>query len=127
MARPRKSADDALSEPFSLRMSVATRETLAIKARACGVTDAEFLRRYIEGTPNVPRPNSGSADPAMIAAINNYAVALSRIGNNVNQLAAATHMGRDFVKYWREINDELSKDREAARQALNDALEGYGS
>ena len=123
MPRPKKSADDALSEPFSLRMSVNTREALATKARACGVTDAEFLRRYIDGIPNVPRPASAAADPAMIAALNNYAVALSKIGNNVNQLAAATHMGRDFVKYWREINGELSADREAARQALNTALE----
>ena len=55
--------------------------------------------------------------------MNAYAVALSRIGNNVNQLTAATHQGRDFAKYWREIGVELSADLTASRAALDRALE----
>jgi len=105
-----------------MRMTMATRETLANKARAAGVSEGEFIRRYIDGVPNV-RTASVSADPALIAALNNLAVQMSRSGNNVNQLSAATHMGRDFTKYWREIGAELEGDLMQARSVLNRALE----
>lgn len=122
MARPKKSADDQLSEMFPIRMTVATRETLRSKARAAGVSEADYVRRYIDGVPN-PSPARLSVDPALVAALNVQAVALSKIGNNVNQLAAATHQGRDFVQFWREIGAELQADLAASRAALNRVLE----
>jgi hypothetical protein len=103
-------------------MSIATRETLRSKARAAGVNEAEFLRRYIDGVPN-PSPARSGVDPVLVAALNSHAVALGKIGNNVNQLAAATHQGRDFAQYWREIGAELQTDLKAAREALVRTLE----
>lgn len=122
MARPKKSADDQLSEMFPTRMTVATRETLRSKARAAQVSEAEFIRRYIDGVPNLS-PARSTVDPSLVAALNLYAVALSKIGNNVNQLAAATHQRRDFARYWREIGTELEADLAAARDSLNSVLE----
>lgn len=122
MARPRKNADQALSEMLPIRMSVATRETLRSKARAAGVSEAEYLRRYIDGTPN-PAPARASVDPAVVAFLNSYAVALGKIGNNVNQLARSTHRGSDFTRFWREVGHELQAQLGAGRTALARALE----
>ncbi len=124
MARPKKNADEALSEVVSTRMKPASFERLQSMAYAANVgTEAEIIRRLIDGAPII-QAHSMKADPALIAALNNYAVALSKIGNNVNQLASATHTGRDFVKYWREVGQQLEDDLSAARFALHDALEG---
>jgi len=122
MARPRKNADDALTEMFPTRMSVATRETLRSKARAAGVSEAEFLRRYIDGVPN-PSPARAAVDPAIVAFLNTYAVALGKTGNNVNQLARSSHRGSDFTRYWREVGHELQGQLAAGRAALARALE----
>ena len=124
MGRPKKAADDRLSEHVHFLTTVRTRETLATRSRACGVSEGEFLRRYIDGQPNVER-HSAASDPAMIAALNSYAVALGKIGNNVNQLAAATHQGRDFARYWREIGAELEADLKASRKALSSVLDDF--
>ncbi len=121
MARPRKSADEKRTEQMNTRWTLAERETLRANAARVGLDDSEFLRHRALG---IPLPSSSSsADPALIAALNGHAVALTKIGNNVNQLAAATHQGRDFVQYWREIGAELEADLSAARDALNRALE----
>lgn len=121
MARPRKSADEKRTEQMNTRWTLAERETLRANAARVGLDDSEFLRHRALG---IPLPSSSSsADPALIAALNAHAVALTKIGNNVNQLAAATHQGRDFVQYWREIGAELEADLSAAREALSRALE----
>lgn len=120
MPRPKKNADEKMSEPIRFWTTPANREALTAKSEAAGVGEAEFLRTLIDGTP-LPSSRS-SSDPAKIAALNAYAVALGRVGNNVNQLAAATHQGRDFVRYWREIGAELEDDLRKARKALHEAL-----
>lgn len=120
MPRPRKNADEKRSERFNLRYTIAERETVRNLAARSGLDEMEFQRRRVLDTP-LPL-SRGSTDPLKISALNNYALALSKIGNNVNQLAAATHQGRDFVKYWREIGSELQVELQAAKSALNDAL-----
>ena len=121
MARPKKHADELRSETARFRTTIAERETVRANAMRVGLDETEFMRRRVLDAP-LPS-SSSSSDPAKIAALNLYAVALSKIGNNVNQLAAAAHQGRDFVKYWREIGEELEADLLAARHALNEALE----
>lgn len=122
MARPRKSADERRTERFNLRYTVAERETVRDHARRYGLDEMEFHRRRVLGTP-LPSSASGSVDPALVAALNAQAVALAKIGNNVNQLAAATHQGRDFARYWQEIGAQLESDLTAARDVLNRTLE----
>lgn len=122
MARPKKSADERRTERFNLRYTVAEREAVRDLARRYGLDEMEFQRRRVLGTP-LPSSTATAADPALVAALNAYAVALSRIGNNVNQLTAASHQGRDFVRFWREVGAELSADLENGRNALARALE----
>lgn len=121
MARPRKSADEKRTERFNLRYTIAEREDVRNLAARSGLGEMDFQRRCVL---NRSLPSSTGSDPALVAALNNYAVALAQIGNNVNQLTAATHQGRDFAKYWREIGDELQTELQLARAALNKALEG---
>ena len=121
MARPRKHAEDKRSETLRSRVTLSEREEIRAAALSLGLDDSEYVRRRVLERSLPFR--SAAADPAKIAALNAYAVALSKIGNNVNQLAAATHQGRDFVRYWREIGAELNADLQAARQALQASLD----
>jgi len=122
MARPKKSADEKRSEQMNIRWTVAERETLRDNAARVSLDESEFVRHRALGIP-LPSPSASGVDPALVAALNAHAVALSKIGNNVNQLTAATHQGRDFVQYWREIGAELETDLAASREALNAVLE----
>ena len=122
MPRPRKTADEKRTERFNLRYTVAERETVRDLAARHGLDEMEFQRRRVLSAP-LPSSQS-SSDPAKIAALNAYAVALGKIGNNVNQLAMATHTGRDSMRFWREIGAELQDDLRRARNALNEALAG---
>lgn len=124
MPRPKKNADERRTERFNLRYTIAERETVRDLASRHGLDEMEFQRRRILGTP---LPSSVTAsDPAKIAALNAYAVALGKIGNNVNQLARASHRGSDFTRYWQAIGDELQADLMNAREALKTALEDSG-
>ena len=121
MVRPTKNADERRSETARFRLTLAERERLRSNAANAGLDHTEFMRRRILDEPLPPALYSRT-DPALIAALNNYAVSLSQIGNNVNQLTAATHQGRDFAKYWREIGGELQAELQAARTALHNVL-----
>lgn len=121
MARPKKHADEMRSETARCRLTVSEREAVRMRAAQAGLQESEFIRRRILNVP-LPVAQSGS-DPALVSALNNYVLALAQIGNNVNQLAAATHQGRDFTNYWREVGDELEQDLDRARRALNVSLE----
>ena len=120
MARPKKHADEKRTERYNLRFTLAEREAAHAFAVSVGLDDMEYMRRRILDAP-LP-PARSDSDPVFIAALNNYAVALSQIGNNVNQLTAATHQGRDFAQYWREIGAELQTELQAARAALKLSL-----
>lgn len=122
MARPRKTADEKRTERFNLRYTVTEREAVRDLAVRYGLSEMEFQRNRVLGTP-LPAQGSGRADPLLIAALNSYAVELARIGNNLNQLTAATHQGREFSLYWREIGDKLQEDLAAVRSALDASLE----
>lgn len=121
MARPKKNEDEKRTSRYNVRYTVAEREVVRTNAARAGLDEMEFHRRRTLGVA-LPSSRSGS-DPALVAALNLYAVSLAQIGNNVNQLAAATHQDRDYAKYWRGIGDELKADLKTARSALNAALE----
>ena len=109
MPRPKKSADELLSETARFRLTLAERERLRTDAAAAGISETEFIRRCVVGQPITSVRTR--TDPALV-------VALNRIGNNVNQLARAVHRGSDFQRYWQEVGDEL-------RGVLHKALEGF--
>lgn len=116
MARPKSNPDELLSEKLRLRMSPITRSNLANKSQAAGVGEAEFIRRLIDDAPLSSR---SKIDPLLINDLNNYVTQLSGACNNINQLTRATHTGRDFQKFWRDIGLELKRDLKNGRGLLN--------
>ena len=101
--RPKRSADEKLSEHVHVMVSVADRETLTAKALSAGVSEAEFLRRLIRGAELA----DASQSPIPVQTDPRLVVELNRIGNNVNQLAKSSHRGSDFVRYWQDVGEEL--------------------
>lgn len=99
MARPKKQEHEKRA-PYSIRLTVAERVYIQDQASAAGIDVSEYIRRRAMGY-TVPSGKSRQTDPALISELN-------RIGVNVNQLAKATHTGRDFVRYWKEIGSELT-------------------
>lgn len=101
MARPKHNEHEARSASTRTDLTLAEKEALRDRVRASGLkSEAEFVRQAIFSATIRPPARSATTDPALLSELN-------RVGVNVNQLAAATHMGRDFVQYWREIGTEL--------------------
>ena len=84
---------------MNTRYTLAEREFIRSQAAAAGLSESDYIRARALGFSVAPSRASRS-DPALVTELN-------RIGVNVNQLTAATHQGRDFVRYWREIGREL--------------------
>ena len=120
--RPRKNADEKRTARFNIRYTIAEREAVRDLAARAGLSEMEFHRRCALQAPLPASP--GASDPARVAALNATALALSKIGNNLNQLAAATHQDRDIAIYWREVGDKVQDDLNTVRTALYEALEG---
>lgn len=102
MARPRLDEHEKLSEVVKLRLTLAELEHVRTQAEVAGTSISDFLRRRAMG---YTVPSGGSIrriDPALISELN-------RVGVNVNQLALATHTGREFIRYWKEIGREVER------------------
>ena len=113
MARPKLEEHEKRTERHNLRFTLAEIDHIRTQADAAGLDVTEYLRRRALG---YTVPAGGSArrtDPALVSELN-------RVGVNVNQLALATHTGRDFVRYWQEIGQEVSQILErVVTQELN--------
>ena len=102
MARPRLEEHEKRTERHNLRFTLAEIDHIRTQADAAGIDVSEYLRRRALGYTVPTGGSSRRTDPALITELN-------RVGVNVNQLALATHTGRDFVRYWQEIGQEVSK------------------
>jgi hypothetical protein len=102
MARPRKQPDEKCTASIRADLTVAEKLHVQSQAERAGLSEAEYTRRRVLGfvvaSPAAARKN----DPALISELN-------RIGVNVNQLAKSTHTDGDFIRFWREIGDELRR------------------
>ena len=106
MARPRREPGENRTERYNLRFTVAELEYVREQASAAGLTVMEYIRRRCL---DYQVPAGGAvrrANPALISEIN-------RIGVNVNQLARATHTGRDFARFWKQIGEQVTEVLEA--------------
>ncbi len=108
MARPTKQDHERRTETARFRLTLAEKEMILSKAAAAGVSETEYLRARALGY-QVPSPVARICDPALISELN-------RIGVNVNQLAKAVHLGRDFADFWEAIGEDL---RGAIRKVVN--------
>ena len=108
MARPAKQTEEKRTEQLKIRLTIAEIEQLRAAAKAAGLSVSDYARAQMLGS-QLPIRVTTRRDPALVSELN-------RIGINVNQLARAHHRDSAFVRYWREVGDEL-------RYALRDLLE----
>lgn len=113
MPRPRKEPHEKRTQRHNVRFTAAELAHVQAQAEAAGIDVAEYLRRRALGYQVPAGGGRGGADPAILSELN-------RIGVNVNQLARATHVGRDFVRYWKAIGADLSRvlERMAGQQEV---------
>lgn len=102
MARPRLQEHEKRTERHNVRFTLAEIDHIRTQADAAGLDATEYLRRRALGYTVPAAGASRRTDPALITELN-------RVGVNVNQLALATHTGRDFVRYWQEIGREVER------------------
>jgi len=124
MARPRKNAAEKKSERVVVWMDPGERKKLDAKARSAGMSVPDYLRKIVEDDI-VNNHMRISIDPEIIDKLHSAAIELKAIGNNVNQLARATHRGRDISYYFRGIGDELSNVITRTDQTLTALLEKH--
>lgn len=88
--RPRKAAGELLADGVRVRMTAAERASLDARAAQAGLPVSEFARRAIAGAKVVSPANDRAAIPPMLIT------ELGRVGNNLNQIAHAAHLGREL-------------------------------
>ncbi len=88
------------------RFTAAEAESLAERARKCGLPVSAYIRSIVRGA--TPSPRRAETHAAVVA--------LSRIGNNLNQLTRLAHGGtlipRDLYRAIQALRDEVYRLRE---------------
>jgi hypothetical protein len=113
MARPRKAPEEKRDDQLGVRLTTAERAEIEQHAAALGITPAEFARRRSLG---YRLPAASVAEQRHTARL---AVALLRIGVNLNQLTHRAHAGREPPPdYLHALIDRIN--------ALLDAIYGPG-
>jgi mobilization protein NikA len=111
MARPRKLDHERRSEVLYIRQTPDGRAHVDAQAAVAGLTPQDYARRILESERVSALPASAKAAKAeaadLLLALDALTGQTKRIGNNVNQLAAAEHRGSDFVQWWAEVGTEL--------------------
>lgn len=113
MARPRKTEHDKRTAQTNERWTSAELAWLDDQAAKAGLSRSEFIRNRALGRPVSPAPQTAGVDPALISELN-------RIGVNVNQLARATHRGRDVNAFWEGVGAQV-------KDVLAKVMAAYGS
>ncbi len=121
MPRPKLSAAEKRDHRINTRWTLPEREEIRTAAARVGLTEAEYLRRRVLGH-RLPSGSAKRSDPSKIAALNSAAVALSRVGNNLNQLTHAAHVGRELKGLALSLQPEVQAELRAIKAALANLL-----
>lgn len=123
MPRPKLSAEQNKSKLLQCRVSISEREQLYSNARQLGQTPTEYMRARILGGKVPARIAAQTTDPAKIAALNAAAVSLhnierqiAAIGNNLNQITHAAHIGREMKSMAQALKPEIEAELSALRE-----------
>ena len=111
--RPRKAAGERLSDGLRVRMTPGERASIEARAAQAGMSPSEFARRAIAGAKITP-PAHGTAIPPLLIA------ELGRVGNNLNQIAHAAHLGREL----RHMAEAALADVRALVAKITERLDG---
>ena len=105
--RPALTPEERLDAVLSFRLHTAEKAHIQEQADIAGLTPGEYVRRRILGHRVNPRP--AKADAALLHELSRLSVKLINIGNLVNQLARATHIGKRFTVEWGRTKEQLNE------------------
>lgn len=88
--RPELAPGERMTETLTIRLTVADRAAAEAIAARAGIPLAELARRALDGAKIEERASGRSLIPPGLLA------ELNRIGNNLNQVAHAAHLGRSL-------------------------------
>ena len=112
--RPRKAPGERLADGLRVRMTAAERATVEARAAQAGLHVSEFARRAILGARITTPAAARSGIPSGLLSD------LARIGNNLNQLAHAAHLGRELPDLTRAALIDLRALMDAIAARLDD-------
>lgn len=89
--RPRLAPGERMTDGLRVRMTAAERATVDARAALAKLPVSEFARRAILGAKITAPSESGrnGIPPGVLSE-------LARVGNNLNQIAHAAHLGREL-------------------------------
>ena len=88
--RPRLAPGERMTDGLRVRMTAAERAGVEARAAQAGLPVSEFCRRAIFGAKiTAPTATRSGIPPGVLAE-------LARVGNNLNQIAHAAHLGREL-------------------------------
>ena len=79
--------------------------------KACGMSQAEFIRQAIDGAPIKPIVNVGCIDDKFLEALGKLTAEYGKIGSNLNQIARV-------LNEWRSPYPQLAAEVRAAASDL---------
>lgn len=102
--RQKKDTGERLTAYFGFQVTPAQKAELERRAKATGYSPSEFARIVLLSDLKAPAPSA--RDPAAIRAL---AVEISRVGNNINQLAHVANERRalPLESQLRDISERL--------------------
>lgn len=119
--RPKKADGETRSELVAVRLTITEKAELDRRAGQAGLSPSEYLRHCVFRR-RTPAGKAGT-DPALVSELNRLTLETARIGNNLNQLARATHRDSAFQEFWREIGQEVRFTAMQVRRALEKVLD----
>lgn len=115
--RPELAPGERMTETLTIRLTVADRAAAAAIAARAGIPLAELARRALAGAKIKERAVGASSIPPGLLS------ELARVGNNLNQIAHAAHLGREL----RHNAEAALIDLRALMDAIAARLPGDGS
>lgn len=115
--RPVLAPGERMTETLTIRLTVADRAAAEAIAARAGIPLAELARRALAGAKIKDRAKGAASIPPGLLAD------LARVGNNLNQIAHAAHLGRDL----RHNAEAALADLRALLDAIAARLPGDGA
>lgn len=112
--RPRKAPGERMTDGLRVRMTAVERASAEARAAQVGLSPSEFARRAIAGAKIAAPANDRAAIPPMLIT------ELGRVGNNLNQIAHAAHLGREL----RHMAEATLAEVRALVAAITEKLDG---
>lgn len=122
----RASSYEPESKQLLLKLSPETAAELTTQAESKQLPLADYVVQRVAQEGAVGKEvASGRASAALVMKLNSVKLSLDRVGNNVNQLARAVHLGRRDMNLWQEQAAALAAERRRAMEVLEEVAERF--